>query len=426
MAIKAGFSEIDITPPTGTHKIGWLIDIVGDKVLDPLFARAAVFVSGDDRIAFIQLDTLSIRWTQVNDIRQRITKTYGFPGENIMVAATHNHAGPAVASTGEVKRDEAYIEELTRKIVLMFGKAIKNLQRARLGFGHTFEWDVGYNRRVVMRDGTTKTHGMFSDPDALHIEGPIDPEVAVVAARTLKGQLLGILVNFACHPTHHGGETVFSAGFPGVLANEMKKHRCPVTLFLNGASGNISMADPVRSRPGKKKEEAGKILAGDVKQVLKTMSFRNEVRLSSRVQTIKLPYRNITDQEIQGKVRGAQRFVDPGAYDRQMPRVVEKIKRSRHNLAEVQVLFLNECAFAGIPAEYFVEHGLRIKEQTYPFHTLVVSHANGMVGYVPTRQAFERGGYETTFFGTSRLAPEAGDLLADAAIKLIKNRRTPI
>jgi hypothetical protein len=50
----------------------------------------------------------------------------------------------------------------------------------------------------------------------------------------------------------------------------------------------------------------------------------------------------------------------------------------------------------------------------------VVSHANGMVGYVPTKAAFLRGGYETTFTDSSRLAPEAGDLLADAAIALIK------
>ena len=53
-------------------------------------------------------------------------------------------------------------------------------------------------------------------------------------------------------------------------------------------------------------------------------------------------------------------------------------------------------------------------------HALVVSHANGMVGYVPTAKAFVRGGYETTFTGSSRLAPEAGDILADAAIALVR------
>jgi hypothetical protein len=49
----------------------------------------------------------------------------------------------------------------------------------------------------------------------------------------------------------------------------------------------------------------------------------------------------------------------------------------------------------------------------------VVGHANGMVGYVPHKEAFPRGGYETTFGVGSRLAPEAGDILADCAIDLV-------
>jgi hypothetical protein len=50
----------------------------------------------------------------------------------------------------------------------------------------------------------------------------------------------------------------------------------------------------------------------------------------------------------------------------------------------------------------------------------VVGLANGMVGYVPTPEAFRRGGYETTFADASRLAPEAGEMLFDAAISLLK------
>ena len=42
-----------------------------------------------------------------------------------------------------------------------------------------------------------------------------------------------------------------------------------------------------------------------------------------------------------------------------------------------------------------------------------------MVGYVPHRDAFLRGGYETTFGPGYRLAPRAGDMLVDAAAELI-------
>ncbi|NLB55544.1 MAG: hypothetical protein GX811_07230, partial [Lentisphaerae bacterium] len=77
MSIQAGFAEIDITPPLGTAKIGWLTEIIIDKIHDPVFARAAVFVNGGQKIGFIQLDLLSIRWSQVDRIRKLIEEKFG-------------------------------------------------------------------------------------------------------------------------------------------------------------------------------------------------------------------------------------------------------------------------------------------------------------------------------------------------------------
>ncbi len=425
MTLRAGFAEIGITPPLGTHKIGWLRDIVSDTLLDPLAARVAV-LEGDGRtIGVVQLDTLSIRWTQVAEIRRRIEAAYGVPGGHVMVAATHNHAGPAVANCGEVRRDETYVADLIEKVVRAFGQAVEALTEAELGFGTCFEFDVAYNRRVIMRDGTVRTHGSFDDPEALCMEGPIDPEVAVIAARDRTGRLLGAIVNFACHPADHGGGTALSAGFPGVLAATMKQRGCPVTLFLNGASGNISTANPLAGGVSMAMEEVGRRLAADAWGVIEPMTFREAVRLGARARTVSLPYREATEAEIRGTVRGAQRFVDPAIYDRIIPDLVQRIETRRVQPAEVQVLSVDEVALVGMPAEYFVQLGLRIKEAAHPRHALVVGHANGMVGYLPHRDAFERGGYETTFIQSSRMAPGAGEQLADCAIDLIRNQEMP-
>ncbi len=418
MALRAGFAETDITPPVGTHKIGWIRDIVIEEIADPLFARIAA-IESSGCLAFIQLDTLCIRWTQVNDIRQRIESRYGFPGANIMVSATHNHAGPAVAKLGDVRRDDVYIETMVRKIVESFGQALDNMQLAEIGFASVPEWDISHNRRVVMRDGTVSTHGTFRYPDALYVEGPIDPEVAVVAVRKKDGELLGALVNFACHPTDHGGDTVASGGFPGALVREMENRGCPVTLFLNGASGNISSGDPYRGVE-LSLEQMGCALADDMSKALRGMSFIGDLAVGACSRTIQLPYRQATSAEIAGTVRGAQRFVDPSVYDRAMPALLRRIQERKTQPAEVQVFSLDDWTFAAVPAEYFVQLGLRIKQESYPRHALVVSCANGMVGYVPHKEALDRGGYETTFTSGAALAPEAGDMLADAVIALIK------
>ncbi len=416
---KAGFAETEITPPIGTEKAGWIRKIVPDRVTDPLFVRAAAFENGQGRIGFIALDTLSVRWTQTAEIRRRIESEHGFPGAAVMVAATHNHAGPAIGNIGEARRDEAYVETLIARAVSAFGQALAAREEAEIGFGSVFDFDVAHNRRVVMRNGTVRTHGKFTN-GALCLEGPIDPEVAVIAARRPGGGWLGGLVNYACHPTHLGGGPEFSGGFPGVLAAEMKKRDCPVTLFLNGPCGNTHTSDPTRDGAGMDQAEAGARLAEDAAKAMTSLRFRASPYLGATSRTIELPYRRFTDEEVRGTVRGAQRFVDPAIYDRQMPALLERIRTRKVQPAEVQVLRLDDWALASIPAEYFVEFGLRIKERCHPRHALVVSCANGMVGYVPTVEAFRRGGYETTFGFGYRLAPEAGDLLAEAAIELIQ------
>jgi hypothetical protein len=419
MCLKAGFAEIDITPPLGTHKIGWLRDIVPDRILDPLFARVAVFEGRGSRIAIVQLDTLFVAWPEVAAIREGVAAAYGFPGEQVMVAATHNHAGPAVTHAGDVDKDEAYAVDLVRKVILAFGRALEGRRKAEIGVESCFEWGVAHNRRVVMRDGTVRTHGTFDDPDAMCLEGPVDPELAVIAARGSDQKLLGAIVSFGCHPTHHGGDNAFSSGFPGVLARELEAAGCPVSLFLNGASGNIHTADPRAGGKGLSQEAAGKLLAHDVQGVIARMQWQDDLSLRAASRIVDLPYRGLDEREVTGRAVGAQRFIDPNIYERHIPALVEKIEQRGVHRAEVQVLGVGDWAIASVPGEFFCELGLQIKQNAYPVHALVATCANGRVGYLPTREAFVRGGYETTFGPSSMLAPEAGDQIVETATALL-------
>jgi hypothetical protein len=420
MAFRAGFAETEITPPLGTHRIGWIRLIVGTSVLDPLFARVAVFESGGASVAIIQLDVLCAPSSLTARIRERIGKDHGFPGGNVMVCATHNHAGPAVANEGEVKKDEKYIGVLLERISKAFGTALARMEPAEQGFGSGFEFSIAHNRRVVMRDGTVKTHGTFHDPGALCIEGPVDPEVGVLAVRSAGGRPLGLLINYALHVTHYGGDEVFTAGFPGVVAREMGKDGWPVTMFLAGAGGNVTVADPVAGGKETGMEETGLVLSAVIRKVLPGIRYRVDAGLRCASRIVDLPYRKVTDDEVLGTVRGAQRFIDPKLYDDEMPELVEQIRKEGSKKAEVQAMVVGDTVLATLPCEPFCELGLRIKEGVHPRRAFVVGYANGMVGYVPTREAFARGGYETTFCGGSCLAFEAGDILVSEVVDLVK------
>ena len=421
--MTGSFNQVEITPPLGTHKIGWLKDIVGDSVVDPLFARVCTLQSGGEQIAFVQLDTLSVSRRQVADIRKRVEEQYRFPGRNVMVAATHNHAGPAVVRAGEVKADPKYVEWLTARIVAAFGDALDRQEEVEVGFGRRHNHQLTNNRRVLMRDGTVRTHGTFDDPNALCLEGPVDPELSVTAVRLQGGgAVMGCLANYACHPAHHGGGTAFSAGWPGAFADEMKKtHGVPVTLFLNGALANVGTSDPRRGGSDMGMAEMGTALAAEAQRAIAGIAeYHADLKLAGRSEVIELPFRTVTEDEVRGAVRGAQRFIDPAIYDRLMPELVEEIKSQGKQPAEVQVLSVGDRDFVSIPAELFVELGLRIKERSHPRHAVVVGLANGMVGYVPTKEAFAHGGYETTFLNTSKLGHDAGDMLVECAVRLVQ------
>ena len=85
---------------------------------------------------------------------------------------------------------------------------------------------------------------------------------------------------------------------------------------------------------------------------------------------------------------------------------------------DVQVITLGrDVAIDALPGEVFVELGLAIKNAS-PFKTTLVIELSNQVEtiYVPTRFAYVGGGYEVM---NSTLEPGGGELLAEAAIRLL-------
>jgi hypothetical protein len=80
----------------------------------------------------------------------------------------------------------------------------------------------------------------------------------------------------------------------------------------------------------------------------------------------------------------------------------------------LQGLRIGNAVFVAVPAEVFVEVGLRVKRSA-PQPTFIVGIANGYIGYLPTRRAHESGGYEVV---SSRCAPEAEDRLVEGVMEL--------
>ena len=84
---------------------------------------------------------------------------------------------------------------------------------------------------------------------------------------------------------------------------------------------------------------------------------------------------------------------------------------------EIQVIKMGRVALLGWPGEIFCDFGMEVKQRSAFHPTYTIGYANGSIGYVPTPEAFEEGGYEADT--AAHLADNAGPVLVRETLSLL-------
>ncbi len=92
--LMAGAAKAIITPPQGSIMGNSYGTDICKGIHDDLHARALVFEKSGVKAAFIALDLVSIPHVVVVETRKLINQRTGIPVNNIVMTATHAHAGP--------------------------------------------------------------------------------------------------------------------------------------------------------------------------------------------------------------------------------------------------------------------------------------------------------------------------------------------
>ena len=448
--LRAGFAYADITPDLGMEQPGGYGKSFHRTFHDACKVRAAVFDDGRKVAAVIGLDLLAIPRSVVLDARAQIKKATGIKPEVVLLNASHSHSsGPiGMVQPGEydtadetVRRlayeesslaDKGFLLHLARQIAL----AVKNAHAARapvqLGYGFGHEDKVAFNRRLRMKNGQSWSHPGAGNPDILGYAAPIDPQVGVIAAWDARGQLAGVLVNYACHATTNPGG--ISANWPYYLERTIQgalQAAVPV-VFLQGTSGDVTQVDNLSPHPRPGAEEwaqqvGGRVGAEAVKTIL-LMPRSAQATVDFKATTLSIPRRAPADTTLAkarallaaGKPRGES---SEWMFAKETLMLDHLIRVSPRVEVEVQAIQVGPTVFVSSPAEYFVEYGLRIKKESPFAFTFPCSLSNGCVGYVPTEEAFgpNGGGYETRLTSYSNLEITAGTQIADTGIALAKS-----
>ena len=462
--LKAGFYEVDISPSVlmscTSFESGTL-----EGMASPPRLTASVWQTDQLKIGIVGADICVIQRQTWQSALAILQERFGF--DALLCAASHAHsAGPGirdwvlpleeVAEISDIDpelradlyrihekgwRDKdtvpdatnrLYLDLLVCRIVDAVVCAEKRLEEVKLIMGRDVVRDVGHNRRQKIRQGYTVSHAGKGNPDIVGNAGPIDDEVVALGAVNSKGDVIGVLVNYACHATVAGSKEGFSADWPYYLRETIRKMISPetVTVFLNGCCGDVTQVDNISLDPHRRGERWAKILGQRVAFPVVDILCREDAHEFDVLKTVscdlELEWRTISDERYREALH-AVNSQGEGCWFA-VGVVLHKIKAEKepHAVCNLNVVQIGNLVIATNPVEAFARIGMDIKAGS-PFEfTMTVELTNDWLGYMPTEDAFgpTGGGYEPQLKGGTCLEIGAARKVTDKLVEMV-NACTP-
>lgn len=403
-ALKGGCARVDITPRASVWLAGYgSRNKPSDGICDELYAKALVLDDGQNKMAIVSADLLWVPLKITAEIRRKVKEKIGIPEKNVLICATHTHFGPKIdritknwPDTSVSEIDESYVQTLKKRIVDSILTANKKMKDVKLGATKGKITEIVYNRRTRKADGTVAMTFRLPAAKKEYVFGPVDPEVCILRVEDTSGELVGAIVNYACHPVSGAKDKdkfyFISADYPGYTAKVIEEVEGGVCLFALGTAGNMNPNRIGRKDP---RAEIGKALGGEVLRRIQSVSTTGEVTLKALKKPVIIPIKKNLSPD----------------------RIIDADKTKKTLTTEIQLLRIGDIYILGLPGEVLVEIGLDIKKRAGIESLFIISLSNDACGYVCHREAYKEGGYEPGS-GTN-LAEGAGEIVTEEALKLL-------
>lgn len=403
--LRAAVTKIDLTPETPKNLLGYQARL-STGVLDRIHHRILALDDGHRQFVLVSSEFCVMSPAHYDRMAARLQREFGLAPQDFWWTLTHTHSAPECGSPGlpavfmaeryEHHTDAEYAQFVDDALVRGVRDALSRLEPVRLavGWGHS---NANINRRARNVAGRT-TLGM--NPD-----GPVDRRIGLLRFDRPDGSPLAVVANYPIHGTVLGPKsTLVSGDAPGVVSNYVEGQIGALTLFINGAAGNLAPIYSVQpdARAGHL-DEFELMLGRRVVDAAHRATYRPaSVALRSAELIVETPRRPGLGwlEELQNYTRGIEGG-DP--------------------MVRIPVRFLrlaDEVAIWAAPLELFCEIANEVRERSpYPF-TFYFGYTNGWLGYLPTAEEFKFGGYEIR---TSPYTPAAEQHLREGVLGFLQS-----
>jgi hypothetical protein len=240
--IRAGIARRQINPPLGIRTASWGAAKVhvSTGIHNQITTTALAVITDSGEANY--LVSVDWGWWQGKDddiaIRGEVIKALGIDENLLMLHLTHTHSGPTTASDaanlegGELVA--AYHSIAIAQIIAVCREAVEKSEVADITWAYG-KCDLAVNRDLPCGEQDVLAY----NPDV-----PADDTLTVGRLCDSAGKVMGIVVNYACHPTTLAwANTKVSPDFVGEARDLVEAEVQAPLLFLQGASGDLSPRD---------------------------------------------------------------------------------------------------------------------------------------------------------------------------------------
>lgn len=416
--LHVGAARRDITPGYPVEMRGTFNRRPAVRANDPLYAKALWLSDGAGQAALVTCDLICVTREMLEKCRKALGEKIGLRPEQFILTATHTHTAPMPKPP--------YADEAVEGIVAAVEAARGEARESRVKTARALVYGISFNRRVWQENGTVGMYFGYRSQDIVVLDGPVDPVLGIFVFES-EGRPPIVLANYSLHPCTAGAGAL-SADYPAAFEQALRENLGQEVMlhFTNAPCGNVNHCDlsnPRENQPsGIHRLRVGAILAENTARIMKEARpiQGTPVRAVSRKRVF--PCRSFTEEEL-AAARKCDQY-DSSTWGGDFLDATKKLRICRcadwggRRELEVQALRFGRAGLAFMPGEDFVEFAIRIKKESplYP-HTYAVELSGDDISYVPTKEAFPKGGY-TVF--ASRLEPGGGEALTDEVLEALR------
>ena len=402
---RAGWAEIDITPPLGIAFGGRGAEFTPARaILDQLFAQVLVLEGKNGlRALWISLDLCGMSYATAEPLRHELSAATGIGLESVVLNSSHTHSGPMTiferfpTDIAKPEKLAQYEEVLKRNLLQAAVQATDRLGPV------TVSWHEGSSDVAINRRGYNKSDEIENRPNP---RGRYNPDLWVLNIVGRNDRC--VLFCYACHPVlvYPFAWDSISADLPGSCRRELRNQLGAGThcQFVQSFAGNVkprALADmqinAFRKSTPDDLSAVGKQLASDILNALESDGEPLELDLATATTCFQAWRGNPLPIEHWEALSASDKEVDKNTGNYWVHRYKHGPPLAKAVPWPIGLIRLSEDHYVIYMAGEVVAEWLDLLRQWIKKPKLMPwAYCQDQPGYLPTDELLAEGGYEAT------------------------------